>query len=246
MGMPDPAAFAAGLLVWAKRTRIEVSPEGLEAAVKISEEERLAELNYIAATIPASWEFVDFVFVLQGVTRAFTQQMTRTRNLSFAQQTLQELRVDGFGYDVGPTVRRHPEAEDVYHDAMDQINAAYTSMIELGVEIQDARGVLPLNILTNLVVKGNLRSLADILRKRASPRNQGARPGYEGEWACVHREMKRLMVSALPWTDLFLNRTEDQVAADMYKMLESITDKTLRVNLTKGIDQLLTNVGGEP
>jgi hypothetical protein len=29
-------------------------------------------------------------------------------------------------------------------------------------------------------------------------------------------------------------------------MLESITDKTLRVNLTKGIDQLLTNVGGEP
>jgi hypothetical protein len=55
------------------------------------------------------------------------------------------------------------------------------------------------------------------------------------------------MIEALPWTDLFLNRTEDKVAADMYRMLEEMPPelKLLKTNLTKGVDQLLTNIGDE-
>jgi hypothetical protein len=51
------------------------------------------------------------------------------------------------------------------------------------------------------------------------------------------------MLEAMPWTDLFLNRTADAVAADMYQLLELVPDKKLRTDLTKGVDQLLTNVG---
>jgi hypothetical protein len=58
--------------------------------------------------------------------------------------------------------------------------------------------------------------------------------------------MKERMVEALPWTDLFLNRTADNVAADLYAMLEQVPDKQLRVDITKRVDQLMTNIGELP
>jgi flavin-dependent thymidylate synthase len=243
--------YAAGLMIWTKQTRTQMSAGGLEQILDMPEQWKLDELRYMAATVPSSWEFCDFTFLVEGVSRAFTHQFVRTRTLSFAQQAMQVLRVDqgnGWDYHTGTTIAADPEAKRTYELTMDLVGKAYTALADTpGVHTEDARGVLPTNILTNIVAKGNLRVWADLLRKRASPRNQGARPGSEGEWAKVHREIKRLMVEALPWTDLFLNRTEDRVAADMYAMLEELPPelKLLKTNLTKGVDQLLTNVGEE-
>jgi hypothetical protein len=240
--------YAASLMIWTKKTRVEMTPGGLEEILATSDEEKIKELKYMAATIPSSWEMVDFMFLIEGVTRAFTHQFVRTRTLSFAQQAMQVLRVDqgeGWNYHVGPTIEADDLAEGIYRDTMATIALAYTALAETpGVHTEDARGVLPTNILTNIVAKGNLRVWADLLRKRASPRNQGAKPDSEGEWSVVHREIKRQMVAALPWTELFINRTADAVAADMYRMLEEVQDKSLRIDLTKAVDQLLTNVGG--
>jgi hypothetical protein len=243
--------YAAGLMIWTKQTRTQMSAGGLEQILDTDDDWKLEQLRYMAATVPSSWEFCDFTFLVEGVTRAFTHQFVRTRTLSFAQQAMQVLRVDqGNGWDflVGETIKTNPEALEAYCETMRTIAAAYTELADTpGVHTEDARGVLPTNILTNIVAKGNLRVWADLLRKRASPRNQGARPGSGGEWSVVHREIKRLMVEALPWTDIFLNRTEDRVAADMYAMLEQLPQemKLLKTNLTKGVDQLLTNVGEE-
>jgi hypothetical protein len=183
---------------------------------------------------------------------------------------MQVLRVDqgnGWDYLTGTTIAADPDASMLYEETMHTIAKSYTALADIpGIHTEDARGVLPTNILTNIVAKGNLRVWADLLRKRASPRNQGAKPGSEGEWAKVHREIKRQMIEALPWTDIFLNRTEDRVAADMYVLLENLADKAkqvsacdsgtdlatfrtemvkLKTDLTKGVDQLLTNVGEE-
>jgi hypothetical protein len=226
-----------------------MSPGGLEEIRGWPEEKKIEELKYMAATVPSSWEMCDFMFLITGVTRAFTHQLVRTRTLSYAQQALQVLRVDagnGWEYLVGTTIAENPRAEATYRRTMEKIAGAYTTLADTpGVHTEDARGVLPTNILTNIVVKGNLRALADMLRKRASPRNQGAKPGGEGEWSVVHREMKARMIEALPWTDLFLNRVADNVAADLYKMVQDVADPKLRTNITKGIDQLMTNIGGE-
>jgi flavin-dependent thymidylate synthase len=238
-------------MIWTKQTRIQMSAGGLQSILSKTPDELIDELKYMAATVPSSWEFCDFMFLIEGVSRAFTHQFVRTRTLSFAQQAMQVLRVDqgnGWDYHVGTTIQADLAASAVYHQTMHTISQAYTALADTpGVHTEDARGVLPTNILTNIVAKGNLRVWADLLRKRASPRNQGAKPGSEGEWATVHREIKRQMVEALPWTDIFLNRTEDQVAADMYAMLEQLPPelKLLKTNLTKGVDQLLTNVGEE-
>jgi hypothetical protein len=243
--------YAAGLMIWTKQTRTEMTPGGIQDILKKTPDELTEELKYMAATVPSSWEFADFTFLISHVTRAFTHQFVRTRTLSFAQQAMQVLRVDkgnGWDYHVGTTIEADKDAKTLYEETMKTVGKAYTALADIpGIHTEDARGVLPTNILTNIVAKGNLRVWADLLRKRASPRNQGAKPGSEGEWAFVHREIKRQMIEALPWTDLFLNRTEDKVAADMYRMLEEMPPelKLLKTNLTKGVDQLLTNIGDE-
>jgi hypothetical protein len=245
---PDPW-YSAALMIWTKNTRVELTPGGIEDILAMPDEDKITELKYMAATVPSSWEFADFIFLIRNVTRAFTHQFVRTRTLSFAQQAMQVLRVDqgaGWDYHTGLTIQADADARVLYEETMATISDAYTRLADRpGVHTEDARGVLPTNILTNIVAKGNLRTWADLLRKRASPRNQGARPGSEGEWSFVHREMKRLMIHHLPWTDLFLNRTEDRVAADMYRLLEEMPPelKRLKTDLTKGVDQLLTNVG---
>lgn len=245
-GYNDPW-YAAALMIWTKRTRVEMTPGGIDEILGWPDDKKTEELRYMAATVPSSWEFCDFTFLIQGVTRAFTHQFVRTRTLSFAQQAMQVLRVDqgdGWDFHVGTTIAGKPAVEQVYRDAMATIAKAYTTLADTpGVKTEDARGVLPTNIVTNIVAKGNLRTWCDLLRKRASPRNQGATPGSEGEWTVVHREIKRQMLEALPWTDLFLNRVADKVAADAYVLLEKVEDKKLRTDLTKHIDQLLTNVG---
>jgi hypothetical protein len=244
-GMNDPW-YAASIMIWTKRTRVEVDVAGFEEIRDWPEEKKIEELKYMAATVPSSWEFCDFTFLISGVTRAFTHQFVRTRTLSYAQQAMQIMKFDGrdWEYHTGTSIADNPRAAVKYHEDMREIRQRHKAMVDMeGVHTEDARGLLPTNILTNIVAKGNLRAWCDLLRKRLSPRNQGARPGREGEWTVVHREIKRRMLEALPWTHLFLNRTADVVAMDAYNLLEQVSDKRLKTDLNKCIDQLLTNVG---
>lgn len=238
------AWYAACVMIWTKRTRVEMKPGGLGEIMQWSEKRKTEELEYMAATIPSSHEFCDFTFLIQNVTRAFTHQLVRTRTSSFAQQNMSVQDVTGWSYHTGPTIQTDAHAKMVYDHVMNEIALAYDELIKIpGVSIEDARGVLPTNILTNITMKINLRGLADLLRKRASPRNQGARPGSDGEWTSVHRQIKEIVVDALPWTPIFLDRDEDKVAMEMYHLLEKVEDKLLKTDLTKRVDQLLTNMG---
>jgi len=238
-GSGDPW-YAAALMIWTKRTRTEMSPGGLEEILSWSEEKKLEELRYMAATVPSSWEFSDYTFLIRGVTRAFTHQLVRTRTASYAQQAMQVLDVSqgpGWDYLVGPTLEPSKEAREEYVDVMRTIAKFYKRWVKApGIKTEDVRGALPTNILTNIVMKANLRTMCDLIRKRVSPRNQG-------EFVDVLRLVKAEMLRAHPWADLFLNREADRVAAEIYELIPKIEDPLLRVNINKRVDQLLTNIG---
>jgi flavin-dependent thymidylate synthase len=239
-GFNDPW-YAASLMIWTKRTRTEMSPGGLEEIRNWPNERKIEELKYMAATVPSSWEMCDFTFLIKGVTRAFTHQFVRTRTLSFAQQAMQVQNMasgEGWSYLVGPTVAANPEAMEEYEQVMRTIASFYARWVETpGMKTEDVRGALPTNVLTNIVVKGNLRAFCDLIRKRVSPRNQG-------EFVDVLREMKARMLKALPWVDLFINREADRVAQELYRMIEeNIPAGKARTDAVKRIDQLLTNLG---
>jgi thymidylate synthase ThyX len=68
---------AMDLLIFTKNTRLTMSPDRLEEIAKWPLERKWNELEYMANTIPSSWEFCDYTFMIEGVTRAFTHQLVR-------------------------------------------------------------------------------------------------------------------------------------------------------------------------
>jgi flavin-dependent thymidylate synthase len=198
-GHKDPARAAAELLVYAKSTRLEQSPDTRAKIASMSWGDIEKELNYAAKTIRSSWEFIDFYFQINGVTRAFTHQLVRTRTGSYAQQAQRVVDMTGFGYTTPPTIESAPEdVRGVWHSAMEDISEAYSSLRVFDIPAQDARGILPTNIHTNILAKFNLRTLADLVGKRENLR-------ATGEYADVVRLMKQEALVALPWIEPFLN-----------------------------------------
>ena len=203
---------AADILIYTKNTRLNMSPQGLAEIREWAPERKDAELAYMAKTIPSSWEFVDLIFCIEGVTRAFTHQFVRTRTASYAQQTMRVINMGDFDYYTGPTVSEG-EAKEEYDHAMESISASYKLLIEAGAKPEDARGILPTNIKTNICVKMNLRTLSDLVRKRSSGRVQG-------EYAEVLEQFIALTLKEWPWAEPFIVSQAREAQMDLTRYLQ--------------------------
>ena len=232
-GHPDPADYAASVLIFTKNTRLTMSPGLFEEIRGWSPERKAEELAYMANTIPSSWEFVDYTFLVSGVTRAFTHQFVRTRTASFAQQTMRVLDVStgpGWDYSVGPSLQTYEQGA-AYEACMKGIAATYKRLVDIGVKIEDARGVLPTNILTNIVVKMNMRTFAEMVRKRSSPRTQG-------EYREVLQGLASEAIKVHPWLELFISQNFDKAAKDLDAEISEVSDETKRIRMMKLVDQM--------
>lgn len=226
---------AKQLLVFTKNTRLNMSPALLDNVSKMSDEEIQRELDYMVNTIKSSWEFVDATFCIEGVGRGFTHQFVRNRLGSYAQQTMRILDMDGFDYITGPSISADPKLQLQYDNAMKAINEAYTSLIAQGAKIEDARGLLPTNISTNIVAKFNLRALSQLMMSRASNRTQS-------EYRDVLDAMYEAVVQAEPWCADFLRPSKyddlkrlESAILDRYEGTEQCTQ------LLKLIDKVRNN-----
>ena len=196
MGMADPL-FGARLLAYTKATRMEQGEEGFASFLAKPAADLKEELAYIANTIRSSWEFIDFHFQVTGVTRAFTHQLVRTRTGSYAQQTQRMIDASGAAVEMPESVRNNPVARAAWEQGVTTMMEAYREMQGAGIPNQDARGILPTNVHTSIIVKFNLRTLADIVGKRENLRAQG-------EYADVARAMAREAIEVMPWITPFL------------------------------------------
>jgi len=188
---------AAQLLVFTKATRLTMAPALLAEIQSRPAEAIEQELAYMAETIPSSWEFVDYVFLVEGVSRAYTHQQVRTRAGSYAQQTMRVL--DMGKYDYVYTDRN--KADQVSMAIIDKTNryiqGAYSTLIQSGVAPEDARGILPTNIATNIVCKFNLRTLSELCKSRTGGRTQS-------EYQQVVNAMADAVLAVHPWAERFL------------------------------------------
>ncbi len=227
-GAPSPRE-AANLLVFTKNTRLEMKP-GLLEEIRAWDDERInKELAYMANTIPSSWEMINYTFSIEGVSRAFTHQFVRNRQGSYAQQTMRVLDVRGFEYITGPTIAGHPGLKKEYDDVMKAIDDSYRWLIANGASVEDARGILPTNIATNIVVKYNLRTLSELARKRASARVQN-------EFRVVLAAMVARVLEVHPWAVHFLANKKQKAIKEAHDMLAGLEDKTLMRELAKRLD----------
>jgi flavin-dependent thymidylate synthase len=183
---------ALNLLLSTKNTRLSNDSD----PATWSEEKRMEHLEYMRDTIKSSWEMVDYVFEITGVTRVFTHQLVRTRTGSYAQQAMRV--VDARDFDIlMPQSVVELGVPGLWGEAELHVRNAYGQMIDAGVPAQDARGLLPNNVLTNIIAKFNLRTLHEMAKLRLCTRTQG-------EYQDVFREMRRLVLEVHPWADGFL------------------------------------------
>ena len=214
---------AANLLLFTKSTRLSMTPNLMDEIRAWPEPKRKAELAYMANTIPSSWEFVDYVFLIEHVSRAYTHQQVRTRAGSYAQQTMRVLDLSA-GYDYVMTDANKKSARAVElierHTAFTQ--ATYASLVLDGQAPEDARGVLPTNIATNIVCKFNLRTMAELSASRTGGRTQG-------EYRDVCNQMCDAVLDVHPWADAFLF----QKGRDHFADLESFAMETWPDDLMK-------------
>jgi flavin-dependent thymidylate synthase len=239
-GSPDPANYAAGILIFTKNTRLSMDEELLGTIQAYPSWKKHTELEYMATTNPASHEFVHLTFLIQGVTRACTQQLERTRTASFAERSLRVVDIrKGFEFATGPTVEVDGKRKLYYKYLMNEAARGYAWLIENGAAIEDARGALPLNTLTTLTMSINMRNFVALVRKRSSPRTQS-------EYRDVIERMKLAVVAVYPWMVLFIDRDRDRILADLDREIQSDTGPEgslpdmRRKRMLKLVDQLRT------
>lgn len=189
---------AVDILLFAKSTRLGLSDDTMSNIITMDAAARQRELAYIADTVPSSWEFVDYTFLIKGVSRAFTHQFVRTRTGSYAQETMR-IADKSAGYDFVYTTRN--EGCDSAINVIDQHKAItiqiYKELIDMGQSPEDARGILPTNIRTNILCKFNLRTFADLVRSRTGGRTQN-------EYQNVVEQMVECVLKVHAWAHPFL------------------------------------------
>ena len=192
---------AVNLLLFTKNTRLMNDDDAYDKISQWDEDKKKAELDYMLNTIRSSWEFIDYTFDVREVTRGFTHQFVRTRQGSYAQQSQRTVDMQGFGYYTPDKIYKDETANIIYDDAMQTINDRYQELRNLGIPAEDARGILPTNIYTNIVAKFNLRTLSEMAKSRLSPRAQG-------EYQEVFKLMVKEVVAVHPWAEAFLTPKE--------------------------------------
>lgn len=234
-GHPDGGWHAANLLVFTKNTRLKMDAARWDAVKAMTTHQLIDELKYMANTIPSSWEFVDYTFAVEGVTRACTHQMVRTRTASFAQQSMRVTDMSGFQYRMPPKyLENDPEDRflaSIYNHNMNAIKETYRNLIEHGSAEEDARGVLPTNILTNIVAKYNLRTMSDLVKSREGGRTQD-------EYREVVRVMGATVLEVHPWADVFLYPKGRDYFTELETLVSNIPLKESRNNILKVIDKM--------
>jgi thymidylate synthase (FAD) len=123
------------------------------------------------------FEFVNTVWFFEGVSRAFQQQLTRTRQASYSIQSLRIVDAGSFAkekrYYLPPSLEENEMAKDLYIDTMEFLESRYRELKDLGVKTEDARGILPLNIQSPITESINLRSLYHLVELRLCNNTQG-------------------------------------------------------------------------
>jgi len=118
-------------------------------------------------------EHASYTFAIDGVSRAMTHQLVRHRLASYNQQSQRYVAFsEEPAFVMPPAVAADPVAAKCFGEAVDTAFAAYRRLIELGVEPEDARYLLPNATETKIVVTMNVRELLHFFTLRCCNRAQ--------------------------------------------------------------------------
>ena len=122
-------------------------------------------------------EYINTVWYLDNVSRAAQQQITRHRQASFSIESMRVVPKENFAtnqmYHVPDRIAEDPQKYEEFHLSMLEIEKEYNRLIAEGVEVEDARGILPLNVFSTITMAMNMRSLTHLIFSRTCNKAQG-------------------------------------------------------------------------
>ena len=108
-------------------------------------------------------EHVKFTFAIGDVSRSLTHQLVRHRLASYSQQSQRYVNLKSefsmYNYVVPPKIKKNKVAFIKYRDILSDIQKSYNELINLGIEPEDARFVLPNAAKTRIMVTMNCVAL---------------------------------------------------------------------------------------
>ena len=111
-------------------------------------------------------------FAVSGVSRALTHQLVRHRLCSFSQQSQRYVDMDGFDYVVPESILNRPDSLEQFEWGMKAIQKVYKTLLAYGIDMEDARYILPNACTTNIIVSMNARQLRHFFALRCCNRAQ--------------------------------------------------------------------------
>ena len=160
-------------------SRIRIGEDPIKYCEQFTKEE-LEEffINIVKDTFSTPLEYVNTVWYLDNVSRAAQQQITRHRvGTSFSIESMRVVPKENFAtnylYHIPDRIAKDERKLEEFHQSMLEIEKEYNRLIAEGVEVEDARGILPLNIFSTITMSINLRSLIHLILSRGCLKAQG-------------------------------------------------------------------------
>ena len=161
------------------RTRIGEDPVEYCKRQNFSKEE-LEDffLKMLRESFGTPLEYISTVWYLDNVSRAAQQQITRTRTgVAFSIESMRVVPKEDFAtnmlYHIPDKIANDSDKLAEFHQSMLDIEKEYNRLIKEGVEVEDARGILPLNIFSTITMSINFRSLFHMIFSRTCAKAQG-------------------------------------------------------------------------
>lgn len=123
--------------------------------------------------------------------RACSHQLVRHRTGKYTQRSQRYCKEEGFDYYIPQSIANDRQALEIYNEVIHNIQANYKRLLDMGVEAEDARYILPNACETTIFITMDFRNFFHFLNERLCTRAQK-------EIRDVAKEMAKLAVEACP------------------------------------------------
>ncbi len=116
-------------------------------------------------------EHASFTFAIDGISRSCSHQLVRHRIASYSQQSQRYVFLSK-SYVIPQKIKKNAKSRKLFNDLMEQCWQVYKNLIDLGIDIEDARYVLPNATTTSLIMTMNARELMHFFELRLCTKAQ--------------------------------------------------------------------------
>jgi thymidylate synthase (FAD) len=157
--------------VAARNCYSERGPLELEKQISKQQAKKVIE-TVVSAGHESVLEYADFMFAIEGVSRALLAQLTRHRLASYAVKGQRYVVIKGPLSRIVPHSIKEKGLEEEYNAQVDKAKELYDRMLAAGIPAEDARYILPEGTETQLVLKMNARELRNFFTLRCCNKAQ--------------------------------------------------------------------------